>query len=470
MNTKKTSVILLTILGVVYGMFFVSNLFAAYDQLIPQRQRGKFFTPSIRTRLEYNDNVSAKRGSSGGRGPTNQRIKSTVWYLEPKVAFRVPLDQTYIGVDYKYSLAYFWARPYDNEDVAHDITARFKHSFSPRLTLDMENNYTRQQVGVIKRAKDTGDGYWVLQENGSFEINSLDVALKYDFTRSFYTTFKYGLEFLDFDTYAESLTFDYLQNKVGFESGYILNKDTILIGGYSFTDKRYRYRENSDFDSHMIFGGLNYRLGKFFSLDATAGVDFKKYEAPTRTNRGYDYDAIPTAPTGEVVGTSVYGPIKQGSTKLGKNPYVQVRLTSNYFKNMVVTLGYLYVVQATEQEDYEDATTQSASLQVSWRFMPKVSLDFNMMYSVDNYDGRVFQPVNTRNLALLPGGVMPYVAKRTGYDNPETKSFRMGAVFSYQVTPWLFYELGYRRSDFDSDFNGSTWERNQVFTGINAVF
>ncbi|MDX9702803.1 MAG: hypothetical protein RBU23_07150 [Candidatus Auribacterota bacterium] len=457
----KAHKILLLAVIVVHVMLFSTELFAAYDHLIPQRQRGKFFTPSIRTRLEYNDNVSAKRGSGGGRGPAHQRIKSTVWYTEPKVAFRIPLDTTYIGVDYKYSLAYFWARPYDNEDVAHDLTARFKHSFTPRLSLDLDNSYTRQQVGVIKRARDTGNGYHVIRENGDFELNNLDVAVKYDFTRSFYTTFKYGLEFLDFDTYDESRTFDYLENRIGFESGYIVNKDTILLGGYTFKDRSYRLRENADYDSHLLFGGVNYRLGKFFSLDSIAGVDFRKYEAPTRTNRGIDFDAVPLAPFGETLASSVTTTIKQGDTKLHKNPYVRVRLSSNYFRNMVVTLGYLLMVQSTEQEDFTDSNSQSGSLQISWRFMPKISLDLNMIYSIDNYDGRVYQTLTTQ-----PG----YIAKRVAYDNPETKAFRMGAVFSYQVTPWLFYELGYRRTDFDSDFNTSTWERNQVFTGVNAVF
>ncbi len=59
-------------------VIFQGISFAAFDQLIPQRQRGKFFTPSIRLRQQYNDNVSAKRGSGGGRGLAHRRIKSSI--------------------------------------------------------------------------------------------------------------------------------------------------------------------------------------------------------------------------------------------------------------------------------------------------------------------------------------------------------------------------------------------------------
>lgn len=470
---KKNQWRILSVLGLGLVSAFVVmawDAYAAYDQLIPQRQRGKFFTPSIRTRLEYNDNVSAKRGSSGGRGPEHQRIKSTVWYLEPKIAIRLPLDQTYFGIDYKYSFAYFWARPYDNEDVAHDISGRFKHSFSPRLNLDLQNDYVHQEVGTIKRLDDAQPFYRVIREKGDFERNNLDIALKYDFTRTFYTTVKYGCEFLDFDTRDESETFDYLENRIGFESGYVLNKDTILLGGYTFSDRRYTFRENADYDSHLLFGGVNYRIGKYFSLDAFGGVDFRKHEAPTRTNLGFDFDSILPGIGPGVPSASVYGPIKQGTTKLGKNPYVRVRLTSNYFNNMVITLGYLYVVQTTEQENFTNATSQAGSLQLSWRIMPKVSFDFNVIYSVDNYDGRVYQAFDPLLARFVGAPTGNPVYKLTALENPETRAFRLGAVLSYQMTPWLFYELGYRRTDYDSDFNTSTWERNQYFTGINAVF
>ena len=44
-------------------LLVATNVYSAYDTLIPQRQRGKFFTPSIRIRSEYSDNCSGKRGS-----------------------------------------------------------------------------------------------------------------------------------------------------------------------------------------------------------------------------------------------------------------------------------------------------------------------------------------------------------------------------------------------------------------------
>ncbi len=439
--------------------YMAPNLvYAGFDQLIPQRQRGKFFTPQIRLRAAYDDNVSHKRGTDGTRrGFNNQQIKSMINYVEPKIMIRLPLDQTYIGFDYKFSLAYFWARPYDNEDVAHDINFRFKHNFSPRLTFDLSDDYIHQQEGTIKRE------HRVISGKGDFERNKLNTVLKYDIFRSLYITAKYGLEFLDFRTRSASETFDYIENMIGFDTGYVLNKDTLLLFGYTFRDHQYDLRENADYDSHLLFSGVNYRLGKYFSLDALAGVDFRKHEAPTRGALAIDFDAVPLMPSYGVPFDDVFVPGKRGTTKTGKNPYVDIRLTTNYFRNAVITVGYLYTTLTTEQEDFQEATTQSASLQVSYRILPKITIDLNMMYAFEDYDGTAYNYVTADNSAGTIGKIIVL-------DHPETKTFRMGAVVSYQVTPWLFYEAGYRRTDVDSDFNTSTWEQNVLFTGINAIF
>lgn len=454
MNTLMSKLYLFILLLVISLLVNVNQSFAAFDQLIPQRQRGKFFTPSIRLRTTYNDNVSAKRGTGGGRGIAETKIGSMINFYEPKISFRIPLDQTFLGVDYKYSFAYYWHRPTDNEDVAHDINGRFKHNFSPRLSLDLKNDYIHQESGIIKR--DTV----IVRDKGDFERNTLDIALKYDIMRNMYINFRYGNEFLDFDTLDASQTFDYNQNLIGFENTYIVSKDLLLSLGYTFRDRQYTLRENADYDSHLLFGGMNYQLGKYFTLNGISGVDFRKLEAPSH-GRTIDFSAVPPFFGPGIPLVQVFTPGTQGATKLGKNPYVDVRLTTNYFNNMLITLGYLYVVETTEQENFSDATTQSGTIQVSYRIFPKVTIDFNLVYSVDSYEGDVFTS------AAVGGG---NITKQLVLSDPSTESFRMGAVVSYQVTPWLFYEAGYIRTDFDSDFNTSTWERNEIFTGVNAIF
>lgn len=451
----------------------IQSVYAAFDQLIPQRQRGKFFTPSIRMRGQYSDNVSFKRGIGGGRGPAQEKIESMVNFFEPKVSFRLPFDQTFVSLDYKYSLAYFWSRPFDNEDVAHDLNFRFRHDFSQRLSLDVQNDYVNQQAGKIIRSGHAFVGEEIIRRNtiirnqGDFERNSLDVALKYDIFRYLYLTFKYGNEILDFDSGSASRTFDYVENRVGFETSYILNKDTLLIAGYRFSNREFAKRANADYDSHLLFGGMNYRLGKFFTLDGTGGVDFRKMEAPFRgftgvTTQDVDFDTIPETPAAVPI-SDVRSPVKLGTTKIGKNPYVDLRLTSNYFRNMVITLGYRLLTTITEQENFTDADIHVSSVQVSYRIMPKVTLDFSMSYTIDNYEGK-------RYVAEVNQPARTHIAKRLVNEDPASKYFRLGAVVSYQVTPWLFYELGYKRTDADSDFNNSTWERNDYFTGINAIF
>ena len=470
MNMIKFSKLSIVVFILTPILLFVSNVYSAYDTLIPQRQRGKFFTPSIRIRSEYNDNVSGNRGSAGGRGLSERRIKSMIQFWEPKVSLRLPLDQTYFGIDYKYSLAYYWARPYDNEDVAHEISARFKHSFSPRLNLDLQEDYISYEAGTIKRSGIE------IRDKGDFERNTVNVALKYDISRSLYLRGKYGFEFVDFETRSSSQTFDYRENMIAYDLGYIINKDLTFYQGYTFRDRQYELRQNADYDSHLLFGGFNYRMGKYFTVDAYGGVDFRKLESPTYLNYGWDFGTLPQGPSSGVLASpltpnEIFG-VRRGSSKLDKNPYVKVQLTTNYFKNMVLSWGYLYVTQTTEQEEYNDAQSQMFSFQMSYRFTPKISLDFNMVYGIDEYDGRVYLAYVNIAQAFLgaPNAGSIDVVKLIALDNPETKSFRLGAVLSYQLTPWLFYELGYKRTDFDSDYEGSTWERNQYFTGVNAIF
>ena len=393
-----------------------------------------------------------------------------IQYWEPKVSLRIPLDQTYFGIDYKYSLAYYWARPYDNEDVAHEISARFKHSFSPRLNLDLQEDYISYEAGTIKRSGIE------IRDKGDFERNTVNVAVKYDISRSLYLRGKYGFEFVDFETRSSSETFDYRENMIAYDLGYIINKDFTFYQGYTFRDRQYQFRENADYDSHLLFGGFNYRMGKYFTIDAYGGVDFRKLESPTYLNYGWHFPSIPQGPGLGIAASPLlpndYFRERKGNAKLDKNPYVKAQLTTNYFKNMVLSWGYLFVTQTTEQEEYSDAQTQMYSFQMSYRFTPKISLDFNMVYGIDKYSGRVYYAFDNFNNTAIgsPNATSFDVVKLVALDNPETKSFRLGAVLSYQLTPWLFYELGYKRTDYDSDYAGSTWEKNQYFTGVNAIF
>ncbi|MCB1196479.1 hypothetical protein KDK77_09870 [bacterium] len=442
---------LLLALGVIAGMS--EQVFAAFDNLIPQRQRGKFFTPSIRLRASYNDNVSAQRGRSATGLAGDQIIKSPVFYTEPRVSIRLPFSQTFIGIDYKYSFAYFSARPNDNEDNAHDLDLRLKHNFSQRLSLDVQHAFTYQQQGVIKRHST------VIRSDGTYTRNEFETAVKYDVTKFFYLTGRYMLNDLDFKTSAGSSTFDATENRIGLESAYVLNKNTVLLSGYTFADKSYDKRANADYDSHIIFGGINYRFGKYFTVDATGGVDFRFHESPTRTT-GLDIGLVPLYPGPGIPAGSAIGPIKVGQTDVGHNPFVTARLTTNYFRNAVITLGYSLLTTTTEQTSFTDADVESYSLQVSYRILPKVTVDLSFLYIDENYLGTLFTTTED-------GGLL---VKLPLLDHPSTKVFRMGAVVSYQVTPWLFYELGYRRTDSDSDFTGSTYQRNEYFTGVNAIF
>jgi hypothetical protein len=109
---------------------------------LSQQELSKPWSISAALRGFYDDNSTA----------TASALKDDSFGFEitPGVSLNLPLDQTYIGLSYVYSLRYYEGRSNGKEDQAHLFNAKLNHMFTERYKVDvLEQFVVSQEPSVL---------------------------------------------------------------------------------------------------------------------------------------------------------------------------------------------------------------------------------------------------------------------------------------------------------------------------------
>ena len=86
----------------------------------------------------YDDNYSAV--------PDAIARSSVGFEIRPTAGLNLfPTEQSYVGLQYIYSLKYYDDRPKNNADHTHEFEAKANHAFSERYKLDFEDSFVYSQ-------------------------------------------------------------------------------------------------------------------------------------------------------------------------------------------------------------------------------------------------------------------------------------------------------------------------------------
>src|SRR6185436_16639658 len=108
-----------------------TGLQAAYAPGLSPMETSKPWSIAASVRGFYDDNYNTS--------PKPLRQDSYGFEISPSAAINLPLEQTYIGAAYVYTMRYFEARPNNKLDHSHELTLKLNHKFSERYKLDFDD-------------------------------------------------------------------------------------------------------------------------------------------------------------------------------------------------------------------------------------------------------------------------------------------------------------------------------------------
>ncbi len=342
--------------------------------------------PSIRTRLQYDDNVSSSKP------------KDDAWsgIFGPKVAFKLPYERSYIGAGAEYVGRYYAGR-LGNDRADNDVFVDtvMRHDLSDRVSLGVKQYFAyQQQPNVIKPATPNHQKIDTLEDEANYAQFVNTFGLDYRINKWLSVDATHDLEILDFQgsnkLVANSLNI--MQNKVGFDVNYRLWTDTLFGLGYRFTKGDYETIDK-DFTSHLASAVLRHRMAKDVIIYARTGYEYrspvqKKFIATS--GQATSLNDIPGADV-----TSANN--KNRSTQ----PYVEADITYLFTQATQVKVGYKLKLENSDQPSFFDRKVQGVYSGLTHKLTRRTQLLFFGSQEKSDYrDNRVFDAVTpvTENL------------------------------------------------------------------------
>jgi len=429
---KKASFLGLLVVGVLVLGIAPTVLAGAYDELLPDAVKGRTFVPSLKLRWEFDDNIyttTAAQEANFGVEPE----ESWKLYVEPKIDIHWLTTASYFGLTYQYSFIWYADRPDDDTDMAHDVNADVRHSFSPSVEVILRDVFRSSEEPEVAEDIVTAGGIRTvsLQRNGDYLYNRVTAGLNLKTGNRLWWNWSYSNLWVDFDEpetvvdvtgvvrRGASYFLDRMAHIGAVKAQYLATPQSKINLGVTFTDTDYDSDAlMKDSMSWIGFAGLDQNLAKSCVGSVVVGWE----------NR--DYDDID---------------LSQDS------PFVDLSLASKLGKRGNGRVGYRFALDETDQAAYAFEELHTLYAGVNAFLANWTSLHVNTSYEIGSYDSK------------------DVVAARAFGDRDENV-WLLGIVLRQHVTKDIYVEGGYRRTDVDSDFLGSDYDRNRYFVGVGGIF
>ncbi|MDP8263649.1 MAG: outer membrane beta-barrel protein [Candidatus Ancaeobacter aquaticus] len=456
--------------------------FAVNDLLVPTSETGSkqwthYFTPSFRTRIQYDDNCTA----------SNPKQKSWEALVAPKINLKIPFEKSYVGANWQYTFIGYNQRHGDKADNNQDLDLTLRHDVSDRLTIGVKQFFQYKQQPFIRRdpvnypgLENTAGNAMMyrfttpnLSENADYGLYAGTFGADYRFNKKISVDFTYNIERLDFmqETGIVKPSLNYLQHTFMTVLNYRLIPSTVFL-----VDMRYKIQDydtiEKDNTSFIIAGGIKNRIGTSVILNGRLGYEHRKPKNTVRltsvTQRGQA--AIPSGDT-------------ERGKMISNEPFCEVDMTYLFSRATQIKIGYKLKAVDSEQPSYMDRKLQGVYGALSHKLTSKT---YFLLFASQE---RAYY-INYRMVEANDRG-----ATGTDFFEPSETVTKFGFLITQQLKPWMFLELGYRYVDLHSDFSPLGWNegfgdfnwgganppavgqaqnasytRNRIFSGVNIIF
>ncbi|MGD9781554.1 MAG: outer membrane beta-barrel protein [Kiritimatiellia bacterium] len=356
-----------------------------------------------RLRLGYDDNVYQEDSD-------HDPDSSTRIVEEIEVLANLNMERTYLGLRYRPSLLWYQDREPDDTDVLHDLDLNFIHTFSPVLSLSLNDTL---RAGQLPELQD--DGYIVRQEDDNV-YNSAIGTLSYNLrpeTRidvsGRHIMLAYNEDENDNNNYYSVVGGLTLRQQLA-------SRTTVMADGRYQTLVYNDADDEHNRDAETLFAGLG--LEQTFSPQLIgslrAGVE----------NRTYDDDYYDD----------------------NAQPYGELSMTFLPTPATRITGAASYSIYESDVAEYLSANRTYLSLSFAHDFTTKLSVYLSSGFAFNAYEADY--------------------ALDEGLEDADETSYLVSARATYRVNRINWIEAGYQYVMFDSDVSGrESYERNRIDVG-----
>lgn len=386
---------------------------AAYAPGLSSMEASKPWSVSASLRAFYDDNYTTS--------PSSIAQESFGFDISPSASLNLPMDQTFIGLSYVYSMKYYEDRVNNSADHSHQFNGKLDHAFSERYKIELDDSFVIAQEPTILAPPGTPAATF-LRLNGNNIRNTGSGWFTAQVTSLLSSQLGYENTVYDYDNATYSALLDRMEQRISGNLRYQLVPQTVGILGYSYSWTDYRgsgvplfpVPSIKDNRSHRAVIGADHNFNSTLNGSIRVGAEFTEY-------------------------SNVPGGADQVS------PYADANLTYAYSAGNSLQVGVrqqrvpLDIASALDQE----ATSFYGTL--SHRITSRITGTFLGQYQRAEFNG-----------GPLDGNV----------DN----FFIMGLNVSYKINQWWLVDGGYNFDRLDADVAGRNYTRNRAYVGVRATY
>jgi hypothetical protein len=410
-----------------------SALQAAQTAGLSRIETSKPWSISASLRGFYDDNYTTSPNSIA---PNSFGMEFT-----PSVSLNLPLDQTFIGLSYVYSMRYYENRPFNSADHTHQANFKLGHAFTERYRIDISDSFVVAQEpqlidpnGIITSPIRTSGNN--IRNTGSADFTaqlSQLVTMQLGYANSIYDYEQSG-------TGSRSALLDRMEHLLGVNFRWQMLPQTIGVIGYN-----YGYNDYTSKDP------------LYFALFPSPGVLFGPVSASTRDNRshfafiGVDQNFNSQLNASARVGVQAVEFVNLNISDVG--PYADATLTYTYAPGSYLQGGVRHQRNATDVTAFSGTANN---------------------LTTDQESTAVYVAINHQITGKLSASILGQYQHSTfqgGAANDLVDNFFIaGLNLSYRINPHWTAETGYNFDRLDSDLGGRSYTRNRVYVGIRATY
>ncbi|ATC63050.1 hypothetical protein CMV30_03220 [Nibricoccus aquaticus] len=379
-----------------------ASAFAVYAP-IPEQEQGKLLTIYATAGAYYDTNIF---------GAPADELSSMVYQVSPRFVFNVSAsDQTLVSASYQLSVDYFVDRPGKQFLDSHSASASVKHTFSPRLEMELSDAFQ-----LSKNPESLLPGLsTVLNTDQSYSLNQLDGRLAANLTKRTGLTFKGRVATFSYDneTLAEEL--DRSEFLGGLVLTHALLPEIQAVAEYRHQAIRYADGgETKDKDSDFVLAGADYVLSARTALSGRLGAEYRR-------RKDADDELM---------------------------PYAELAVKADYAKGSYVSAGYGFSVEEVSNLDvYTDMTVHRFFANVQQVISPRLVATGSLSWEPGKLNGRE--------------GVSP--------DRDET-NVKLGVALIHRLNTRWTVSATLDRDDVTSDDPGRMLKRTRGGLTVRCVF
>jgi len=396
----------------------------------------KPWTVSAALRGFYDDNIyTAPYTNTDPTDAIPDRIIQDSFGLEisPSLGYSRSMDSTDFSIAYTFLGRWFEDRDDDAWDHNHTVNLKFSHEFSPRVKLDLQDDFFVFQEpsivagGVPVRAE--GDN---IANNASASL-SIGLAPRLSMVLGYRNNlYRYELDYFE-------ATLDRVEHLPSIDFRFLMIPTTTLVVGYQygiidFEGGTYTLftpgpvpitiaDDLRDRTSHFVYAGVDHSFSANFFGSVRAGAQITEYDFNSATQDDTD-----------------------------TTPFIDGSLVYTYAPGSQATAGVRHSITSTDVVNFNAAND------------PLLSQETTLFYVRWNhaFTGR------------LRGGILGQFQNSEfigGASNGTSENYwTVGVNASYSLTSNVALEAAYYHDRLDSDLNARDYNRNRVTLGVKASF